>query len=1019
MLLILTRQLTRLLPGSLLLLYALSAQAVTTSTTLSLSAISVTVGQSVTLTAAISGSSPSGTVTFKDGSTTIGTGTVSSGKASLSTTFKTAGSHSLTAVYGGNTNNTSSTSAAKTHTVSKASTTTTLSLSATSVAVDQSVTLTAKVSGSSPGGAVTFKDGITTIGTGTVSSGKASLNTTFKTVGSHSLTIVYGGDANYNGSTSAAKTLIVNKAATTTTLTVSPNPIAVGKSITLTATINSSSVTGTVTFKDGTTTLGTGIVSSGKASFIASFSTASTHSLTAVYGGDSNYSASTSSAISLKVDATPTVSITAPANNSSRLAPATITLTASAADADGTIAKVEFYNGATLIGTATAAPYTVLWSNVAAGNYTITAKAYDNLGIATTSAAISINLNAPPTVSLTAPANNSSYLAPAAITLSATASDSDGTIAKVEFYNGATLLGTATSAPYAFNWSNVATGKYTLTAKTTDNRGATTTSAAVTVNVNAAPTVNITSPANDAVFSPPGNITITANAADSGGSIAKVEFYNGATLIGTATAAPYAVNWGNVAAGSYTLTAKATDNLGAVTTSSAIAVVVNALPAVSLTAPATMYAAPATVNLTATASDAGGSVTKVELFEGSTLLATLTAAPYTFNWNQVTPGSYTLTAKATDDRGAATTSAPLALSVVTNQAPIVSLNATPATAPEPATIQLIATASDADGSIAKVEFYNGATLLGTVTGAPYTYSWSNVVKGSYSVTAKATDNLGTATASAAVTVTVTGKPVQAYYIYADHLNTPRQVADQNNQVVWQWNQNDPFGNNVPIANNGFEYNLRLPGQYFDKETSLHYNTFRDYDPGTGRYVQSDPIGLDGGINTYSYVNGNPLTYTDPLGLFGWSDMPTIPQPVLDFTTGVSDAASLGLGPLARKAAGVDGGVNRCSKAYSAGEWASLGLGAGRMAYAGIAKIGAAAVADGASAMIFRNGLKRVMRGPFAGSDFRIKNYADLMDKYGSDAAIQAAAGRTNAAVNAVGADLAIGGSVGAASCECQ
>ena len=82
-------------------------------------------------------------------------------------------------------------------------------------------------------------------------------------------------------------------------------------------------------------------------------------------------------------------------------------------------------------------------------------------------------------------------------------------------------------------------------------------------------------------------------------------------------------------------------------------------------------------------------------------------------------------------------------------------------------------------------------------------------------------------------------------------------------------------------------------------------------------------------------------------------------------------------------------------------------------------IGAAAAADGAAAMAFRNTLKRVMRGPLAGSDFRIKNYADLLKIYGSDEAIQAAAGRTDTAINAVGADLGIGGAVGATNCGCQ
>lgn len=109
------------------------------------------------------------------------------------------------------------------------------------------------------------------------------------------------------------------------------------------------------------------------------------------------------------------------------------------------------------------------------------------------------------------------------------------------------------------------------------------------------------------------------------------------------------------------------------------------------------------------------------------------------------------------------------------------------------------------------------------------------------------------------------------YIHVDHLNTPRLVADATGTTVWRWDQAEPFGNNPadedPDANSvAFDLPLRLPGQYFDKETNLHYNYFRDYDTSTGRYVQSDPIGLEGGINTYGYASSDPLIRVDPTGL---------------------------------------------------------------------------------------------------------------------------------------------------------
>lgn len=113
-------------------------------------------------------------------------------------------------------------------------------------------------------------------------------------------------------------------------------------------------------------------------------------------------------------------------------------------------------------------------------------------------------------------------------------------------------------------------------------------------------------------------------------------------------------------------------------------------------------------------------------------------------------------------------------------------------------------------------------------------------------------------------------PPVAYFIHADHLNTPRLVVNRAGQRRWRWLA-DPFGVAAPETNPDgvgvFVQNLRFPGQYADVESSLFYNGHRNYDPSLGRYTQSDPIGLRGGVNTYSYVFGNPLSYVDPLGLY--------------------------------------------------------------------------------------------------------------------------------------------------------
>ena len=715
----------------------------------------------------------------------------------------------------------------------------------------------------------------------------------------------------------------------------------------------------------------------------------------------------------------PTATLTTPSTGSSIALPGPVVLTADASDTDGTVAKVEFFNGGTKLGEDTTAPYTFSWSSVTTGTYALTAVVTDNSGLDAVSPVVNITITNPnnvaPSVSLTSPANGASQVAP--FNLAATASDTDGTIAKVEFYAGATKLGEDTAAPYTFAWSPTTAGAYALTAVATDNDGGVTTSTAVnvtvlpapsfsytqtfdglgtsttlggtgttgwtflgalggantdwtnatgipasgttsaatagtanttltvnsaaasastssntagfnfalatsttdralgtaptsgagvvlqltltntspyaidsiiigydirrftapatanelpgyrlfyslnsgttwtnvsalnpaltgaTVNVpntagvttvspttvalsstwaagasirfrwiddnavetspdqiigldnvsiasaavGAPPSVSLTAPTAATVFAPPATINLAANASDSDGTIAKVEFYNGATKLGEATSAPYTYAWTGVRVGSYTLTARATDSDGNTVTSSAVAVsVVGTPPSVALTTPVNgaQFNVPATINLAASATDDDGAIVKVEFYNGATKLGEATAAPYTYAWTGVAAGTYSLTAKATDDDGYMTTSDAVSVTVNTvGTPPTVALTAPLGTDTfyAPAAVNLAATATDSDGTIAKVEFYNGATKLGEDTSAPYTCAWTSVAAGSYSLTAKATDNDGNIVTSASVGITVTVPPSSGTLSRGPYLNSPNQ-----NSIVVRW-----------------------------------------------------------------------------------------------------------------------------------------------------------------------------------------------------------------------------------------
>jgi hypothetical protein len=408
----------------------------------------------------------------------------------------------------------------------------------------------------------------------------------------------------------------------------------------------------------------------------------------------------------------PTVALTAPVAGSIVDLPAKVNLAATASDSDGTIAKVEFYiAGTSRIATVTTAPYTYAWT-APGGSYSLTAKATDDKGGISTSAAVGIVVNAGPSVAILSPANGAMIPGPANVPVGVNAIDSEGTIAKVDLFSGGVLIGTRTAAPYDFTWSGAGPGVYALTAKATDNRGVITTSAAVNVTIvaNESPHVEFLYPFDGGGYGGPvASISMSIAAWDTDGTIAKVDVFAGTTRLVTFTEAPYDFTWPDVVTGIYSITAVATDDCGA-TTSTAPVVVKVVAPIVSVTTPTdnATFVAPATIALGANAYEDGADVIQVQYFANGTAIGYSQAAPWSVSWSNVPVGTYLVTARAYDSWGTVVESAPVRVVVGENQLPAVTLDAPEAgvvfTITGATPVRFRATASDADGTITRVQF---------------------------------------------------------------------------------------------------------------------------------------------------------------------------------------------------------------------------------------------------------------------------------------------------------------------------
>jgi hypothetical protein len=475
-------------------------------------------GQNVTFTATVTAATGTGTLTgtvmlqdtYNGVTTTLAPALAvnAAGVATFAITTLSVGQHSITAAYSGDTTHATSTTASPLIQVVNEGTITTLTSSVNPSVFGNNVIFTATVAATgggtvTPDGTVTFMDGATMLGTGTIAAGVATYQTATLAVGMHSITAVYNGDAANGILTSTSAVLKQDvQAATTVTVVSSLNPSAFGSAVTFTATVTSSSTTpatGTVIFLDAGKQIGTGTLAGNPAVATLQTSTLAvgTHPITVTYAGDANNGAGATAAplsqvVTTAQTATTVVAVPNPGiANQAEAITATVKVTSGASTPTGT---VTFTSGATALGTATltAAGTATINPVLAAGTYQIVATYNgdtDDGGSASAALSLTVGL-ATSTTTLTVTPNP--VQVGATVTFTATiASNGTAPTGTVTFLNGATSLGAATitGGKATFNTATLAVGTYSITASYAgDVNNAPSTSAPVSLTVGLIPT---------------------------------------------------------------------------------------------------------------------------------------------------------------------------------------------------------------------------------------------------------------------------------------------------------------------------------------------------------------------------------------------------------------------------------------------------------------------------------------------------------------------------------------------------
>jgi len=522
-----------------------------TTTVLTSSNLNALEGKATTFTATVTTATgiPTGNVNFLDNGVNVGVGTLSAqGVATLSLSTLPVGTQTMDAVYIGDSNYTTSTSAPLAEIVSLATPTVTLVGPGSPVNAGISLTFTGTISsnGVTPTAGLTLRDGTTAIATqNAVASGSFSFSTSALGIGSHSLTVTYAGDADNAAAVSNTLVVVVQQAPTTTSLSSSINPQIVGQSVTLTATVTSVSANlgGSVNFLDGTTPLGAATLgANGTASFSTSQLSFGTHSLTAVYSGDTNHATSTSSIVNEQIVQAATATLSSSVNPS--IAGANVIFTAKLAGVGTTIptGSIIFADNGTTLGSVAVDPTgaaSFASTTLAVGSHTITATYAGDKNYSGASASLIQTIqNANTQVVLTSSVNPSVYGIPMELTAAIT---SNGGIAtgSVTFTDGGVLIGSgvlSSTGVATLTLSTLAPGSHTIVANYPgDGRASPSSSTPLTQVVKELSTVVLASNVNPAQTLAPVTLTAVVSNSGIGTPTGTVTFTDGGAQLGIVT----------------------------------------------------------------------------------------------------------------------------------------------------------------------------------------------------------------------------------------------------------------------------------------------------------------------------------------------------------------------------------------------------------------------------------------------------------------------------------------------------